>query len=62
MVGSRDMTARVFSIDPVVGFVPVTLTGHRNAIVNCFFEVNSLKVSFNGTNALVKREQELHES
>ncbi len=40
------MTARIFSIDPVVGFVPVTLTGHRNAIVNCFFEENSLQVSF----------------
>lgn len=40
------MTSRIFSIDPVVGFVPVTLTGHRNAIVNCFFEENSLKVSF----------------
>lgn len=39
------MTARIFSIDPVVGFVPVTLTGHRNAIVNGFFQLNSLQVS-----------------
>ena len=41
------MTARIFSINPVIGFVPFTLTGHRNSLVNCFFEENSLNVSFN---------------
>ena len=44
------MTARVFSIDPVIGFVPFTLTGHRNALVNCFFDENSLNVSFSINN------------
>ncbi|XP_046852347.1 periodic tryptophan protein 2 homolog isoform X2 [Xenia sp. Carnegie-2017] len=44
VVGSKDMTARIFSIDPVIGFVPTTLTGHRNVIINSFFELHSLNI------------------
>ena len=45
VVGSRDMTGRVFSLFPVVNFTPVTLSGHRNTVRGCFFEENSLDVS-----------------
>ncbi|XP_020631360.1 periodic tryptophan protein 2 homolog [Orbicella faveolata] len=42
VVGSRDMTGRIFSLFPVVNFSPVTLSGHRNTVRGCFFEENSL--------------------
>ena len=37
MVGSRDMTARIYSLDPVKGFVPITLIGHRGSIMGVYF-------------------------
>lgn len=46
MVGSRDMTGRIFSLFPVKNFVPVTLSGHRNTVIGCYFEDKSLNVSF----------------
>ena len=45
MVGSRDMTSRVFSLLSRTDFVPVTLSGHRNSLVGCYFEEKSLDVS-----------------
>lgn len=45
VVGSRDMTGRIFSLFPVLNFSPVTLSGHRNTVIGCFFEENSLDVS-----------------
>jgi periodic tryptophan protein 2 len=36
-VASKDLTARVFSAEPVPGFVPPTLTGHKDALVGVFF-------------------------
>jgi len=42
VVGSEDMTARVFSITPMEGHHPFVVTGHRNCIISCFFEENSL--------------------
>ena len=45
VVGSRDMTGRIFSLFPVANFSPVTLSGHRNTVRGCFFEENSLNVS-----------------
>ena len=45
MVGSEDMTARVFSITPMEGHHPFVVTGHRNCVVSCFFEENTLNVS-----------------
>ena len=35
--GSKDMTVRIYSREPVPGFVPVTLSGHRDHIVAVFF-------------------------
>ena len=46
MVGSTDMSARVYSIAPMDGFKPFVVTGHKNAIVGCFFDKDSLDVSF----------------
>lgn len=37
LAGSRDMTCKVFAIDPQPGFIPHTLAGHRDAIVAAFF-------------------------
>lgn len=42
VVGSSDMTARVFSITPMEGHRAFVVTGHRNSIVGAFFEKNSL--------------------
>ncbi|KAI9599231.1 WD repeat protein [Syncephalis fuscata] len=35
--GSKDMTCRLYSLDPIEGFGAVTLSGHKAAIVNAFF-------------------------
>lgn len=35
--GSADNTCRVFSRDPIEGYVPVALTAHRDRIVGLFF-------------------------
>ena len=45
VVGSRDMTSRIFSLFPMTSFSPVTLSGHRNSVTGCYFEKNSLDVS-----------------
>ena len=37
LAGGRDTTARVFSRDPVPGFQPPTLSGHREKLVACFW-------------------------
>ena len=37
VTGSRDMTARIYSRDPTPGFVPVTLSGHRDHLIAVFF-------------------------
>lgn len=52
MVGSRDMTSRIFSLFPRNDFTPITLSGHRNSVVGSYFEHMSLDVSFNPLYAL----------
>lgn len=37
MTGSRDMTARLYSLDPIEGFQPLTLTGHHGAVLGVYF-------------------------
>ena len=37
ITGSLDHSARIYSLNPEEGFVPITLTGHRGEVVNCFF-------------------------
>lgn len=40
VTGSKDLHARIYSLDPVDGFVPVTLMGHRDALVGVSFAAN----------------------
>lgn len=44
VVGSKDMTAKIYSIEDVPGFSSVTLSGHRHSLVACFFQSQSLHV------------------
>ncbi|CAH3017559.1 unnamed protein product [Porites evermanni] len=44
VVGSRDMTSRIFSLFPINGFLPVTLSGHQNTVIGCYFAQNSLDI------------------
>ncbi|KAG6332965.1 hypothetical protein ID866_6127 [Astraeus odoratus] len=37
---SRDMTARLFTLDPLEGFRPKTFAGHRDAVVGAYFSAN----------------------
>ncbi|KAL1922330.1 uncharacterized protein VTP21DRAFT_9869 [Calcarisporiella thermophila] len=34
---SKDMTARLYSLNPVEGFTPVTFTGHRDYVLGAYF-------------------------
>ena len=42
--GSADMTVRVFSMHRTHGYRSMRLAGHRNSLVGCFFERNSLSL------------------
>ncbi|XP_031564589.1 periodic tryptophan protein 2 homolog [Actinia tenebrosa] len=53
IVGSRDMTARIYSLDPMENFKPVTLSGHRNTVVGCFFIGNTLDAFTIGSNGVL---------
>ncbi|OZJ06598.1 hypothetical protein BZG36_00413 [Bifiguratus adelaidae] len=35
--GSKDMSARIFSLDPIEGFTPSTLSGHREVLKGAWF-------------------------
>ncbi|KAI0763059.1 WD40 repeat-like protein [Trametes elegans] len=37
---SRDMTARLFTLDPLEGFRPKTFAGHKDAVLNAFFSAD----------------------
>ena len=37
VTGSKDLTARIYSLNPTPGFVPVTLSGHRERVVAVHF-------------------------
>eukprot|EP00898_Chlorokybus_atmophyticus_P000595 jgi/Chlat1/1536/Chrsp122S01805 len=38
LAGSKDLTVRIYSRDPVEGFKPVTLSGHRDNMVAAFWD------------------------
>lgn len=42
---SRDLTARVWSLDAEEGFEPTTLAGHRQGVVSAYFNAEQEKVS-----------------
>ncbi|KAK6626362.1 hypothetical protein RUM43_006673 [Polyplax serrata] len=44
-VGSQDMTVRLYTIDNVPYFKAYSLASHKDTIINCFFEKDSLDVS-----------------
>lgn len=37
VTASKDLTARLWSLDPTEGFVPTTLAGHRQAVIGAWF-------------------------
>ncbi|KDQ58678.1 hypothetical protein JAAARDRAFT_34512 [Jaapia argillacea MUCL 33604] len=37
---SRDMTARLFTLDPLEGFRPKTFAGHRDAVIGAYFSAD----------------------
>ena len=45
ITASRDMTARLFTLDPVEGFKPKTFAGHRDAVLNAYFSADCTTVS-----------------
>lgn len=42
---SRDMTARLFTLNPVEGFRPKTFAGHRDVVLNAYFSADAKTVS-----------------
>ena len=42
---SKDLTARIWSLDPEDGFVPIALAGHREAVLGAWFSSNQEQVS-----------------
>ena len=45
MTASRDMTARLFTLNPVEGFRPKTFAGHRDVVLGAFFAADGGSVS-----------------
>eukprot|EP00051_Salpingoeca_urceolata_P015317 m.198012 g.198012 ORF g.198012 m.198012 type:complete len:909 (+) comp18362_c0_seq2:64-2790(+) len=44
VTGSVDATCRVYTLNPLPGYKPVTLTAHRDKLINVFFANNSLDI------------------
>lgn len=44
-VASKDLTARLFSAEPLPGFTPPTLTGHKDVLVAVFFASPQTKLA-----------------
>jgi periodic tryptophan protein 2 len=42
---SRDMTARLFTLDPLEGFRPKTFAGHRDVVLGAYFASDGRQVS-----------------
>ncbi|KAG6841096.1 hypothetical protein C0991_001903 [Blastosporella zonata] len=41
---SRDMTARLFTLDPVEGFRPKTFAGHKDAVLGAYFSADGTSI------------------
>lgn len=46
MTTSQDMTARLFTLDPVEGFRPKTFAGHRDAVIEAYFSADGHTVRY----------------
>ena len=44
VTSSKDNTVRVYSLHPKERFTPLTLTGHKDAVVACFFSPIDMRV------------------
>ncbi|KAF4584923.1 hypothetical protein EYR40_001749 [Pleurotus pulmonarius] len=44
MTTSRDMTARLFTLNPVEGFRPKTFAGHRDVVLGAFFAADGASI------------------
>jgi periodic tryptophan protein 2 len=44
LTSSKDLTARVWSVDPIDGFTPTVLAGHRQPVVGTWFSNNQDKI------------------
>lgn len=54
LAGSKDLTARLFSLNPIDGYRPISLLGHRNALVGVFFKVAKNRRDVEGAYTLSK--------
>jgi len=45
ITSSKDMTCRIFTVDRSIDFVPASLSGHRDYIVNAWFSADMKNVS-----------------
>lgn len=45
LTASKDLTARIWSVDPEEGFEPTTLAGHRDGVINAWFSHDQESVS-----------------
>lgn len=43
---SKDMTAKIYSLNPIENFIPITLTGHRDYVIGAYFSENQDLVSW----------------
>ena len=41
---SKDMTARLYTLNPLEGFRPKTFAGHKNAVLGAYFSSDSKSV------------------
>lgn len=41
---AKDLTARIWSLDPEVGFLPTTLAGHREGVLGAWFSSNQEQI------------------
>lgn len=44
LTSSRDMTARLFTLNPLEGFRPKTFAGHRDVVLNAYFSSDNRTV------------------
>ena len=54
LTASRDLTARVWSMDPEEGFEPTTLSGHRQGVKAAYFSADQEAVGFAYTRPAVR--------
>lgn len=40
LTASKDMAAKIFSVDPIEGFIPTALGGHKDAVVGTYFSAD----------------------